>query len=112
MAEQGAGQTGGATKQRRSSGARQFWIAFWLVIIGLAVLYAYAQWTVAQKTKVAVNNRTGEVTVSPEWAEQWQSVVNELSSMTKVEIDGVARERINAKIAESVEAAFAPVYGQ
>lgn len=119
MAEQGAGQKTGAAARRpgywrrlRTSGVTQFWTAFWLVIIGLAGLYGYAQWTIATKSARVAVDSTGQVKVSQDWAAEWQGVVNELTTMARVEIDGASREKINAAIDARIEDAFAPVYGQ
>jgi hypothetical protein len=107
----GAPARPGYWRRLGTSGATQFWTAFWIVIIGLAALYAYAQWTIAQKARVVIDE-TGQPKVSQEWAREWQEIVNELTATARLEIDSVSRERLKAQIDAKVDAAFAPVYGQ
>lgn len=99
----------GYVHRLRTRTSTQFWTAFWVVIVCLAAITGYAQWKLSQP-RVAIKD--GILVVSPEWADEWQKIADELIATNRISFDQGSRARLRIQIDTQIEAAFAPVYGQ
>ena len=91
-------------KQRQG---KYFWIAFWLTLAVLVVLYTWAQMRVGKLVKT----ESGEILLSGTYARNWEQALPKLIADME-DYFGEAGAEISGQIDTRIDAAFAPVYRQ